>query len=257
MPERQAGGAGRWRTEHYISYPVTQGRTSRQAHADFPAGTYERELGKEGFFGPATHMYHSHPPTGWIDWEGPLRPRCFDLNRLADGTASPWDAALWSAQRQRQAPLLAGADADGPPRAQRRRRSADLRPRGRGRPVLRLRPPRVPEPATTSSCRAAPCGGSSARPPVSALLIEATGGRLMLPDKGLVGRHAIFDPAMLDVPQIDEAFLGQQGEAATRGPDQAPRCDQHRDLPVQSARCGRLVGRSRGLRGSTSATSGR
>ncbi|MCC2665409.1 MAG: homogentisate 1,2-dioxygenase, partial [Geminicoccaceae bacterium] len=38
---------------HYISYPLTQGRASRQAHADFPAGTYERELGKEGFFGPA------------------------------------------------------------------------------------------------------------------------------------------------------------------------------------------------------------
>ncbi|HEX5795146.1 MAG TPA: homogentisate 1,2-dioxygenase, partial [Geminicoccaceae bacterium] len=77
---------------HYISYPLTQGRASRQAHADFPAGTYERELGKEGFFGPATHMYHSHPPTGWVDWEGPLRPRCFDLNRIADEAGSPWDA---------------------------------------------------------------------------------------------------------------------------------------------------------------------
>ena len=83
---------------HYISYPLTQGRASRQAHADFPAGTYERELGKEGFFGPATHMYHSHPPTGWIDWEGPLRPRCFDLNRIEDGAGSPWDARGGPAQ---------------------------------------------------------------------------------------------------------------------------------------------------------------
>jgi homogentisate 1,2-dioxygenase len=38
----------------------------------------------------------------------------------------------------------------------------------------------------------------------------------MLPDKGMVGQHAIFDPAMLDVPQIDEAFLAQQGEHETR-----------------------------------------
>jgi len=38
----------------------------------------------------------------------------------------------------------------------------------------------------------------------------------MLPDKGMVGRHAVFDPAMLDVPEIDEAFLGQQGETETR-----------------------------------------
>ena len=28
----------------------------------------------------------------------------------------------------------------------------------------------------------------------------------------MVGAHAIFDPAMLDVPQIDEAFLAQQDE---------------------------------------------
>src|SRR3546814_9945288 len=38
-------------------------------------------------------MYHTHPPTGWIDWDGPLRPRCFDLNRLISGSNSPWDAA--------------------------------------------------------------------------------------------------------------------------------------------------------------------
>ena len=25
----------------------------------------ERELGREGFYGPATEMYHRHPPTAW------------------------------------------------------------------------------------------------------------------------------------------------------------------------------------------------
>lgn len=67
---------------HYIRFPRLEGRTSRQAHADLPEGTFERELGKEGFFGPATQMYHRHPPTGWESWEGPLRPRAFDLNRV-------------------------------------------------------------------------------------------------------------------------------------------------------------------------------
>ena len=42
------------------------------------------------------------------------------------------------------------------------------------------------------------------------LLVEATNSSYMLPDKGLVGNHAIFDPALLDVPAIDEAFLAQQ-----------------------------------------------
>ena len=75
-----------------VSFPRVVGQTSRQAHADLPPGTYERELGKEGFFGPATHMYHRHPPTGWTSWEGPLRPRAFDLNKLVQPGegASPW-----------------------------------------------------------------------------------------------------------------------------------------------------------------------
>ena len=54
-----------------INFPRQQGIISRQAHADFPKeGIYEREAGREGFFGPATHFHHTHPPTGWIDWEG-------------------------------------------------------------------------------------------------------------------------------------------------------------------------------------------
>ena len=52
----------------WISLPRVEGNASRQAHADLPAGTYERELGKEGFFGPATHMYHKRPPTAWSDF---------------------------------------------------------------------------------------------------------------------------------------------------------------------------------------------
>ena len=59
----------------WISHSKVEGKASRQAHTNLPEGTFERELGKEGFFGPATHMYHTHMPTGWSDFEGPLRPR--------------------------------------------------------------------------------------------------------------------------------------------------------------------------------------
>ena len=44
------------------------------------------------------------------------------------------------------------------------------------------------------------------------LMIEATGSSYMLPDKGMLGPHAIFDPAVLDVPAIDDAFMAQQDE---------------------------------------------
>ena len=48
--------------------------------------------------------------------------------------------------------------------------------------------------------------------PLAALLIEATNSSYSLPDKGLLGDHAIFDPAMLDVPQMDAAFVAQQSD---------------------------------------------
>ena len=36
--------------KHWISLPRVEGLASRQAHADLPEGTYERELGREGFY---------------------------------------------------------------------------------------------------------------------------------------------------------------------------------------------------------------
>ena len=48
--------------------------------------------------------------------------------------------------------------------------------------------------------------------PLAALLIEATNSSYSLPDKGMLGNHAIFDPAMLDVPQMDAAFVAQQSD---------------------------------------------
>jgi homogentisate 1,2-dioxygenase len=48
--------------------------------------------------------------------------------------------------------------------------------------------------------------------PLAALLVEATNSSYSLPDKGILGGHAIFDPAMLDVPKMDAAFVAQQSD---------------------------------------------
>ncbi|MCC5870663.1 MAG: homogentisate 1,2-dioxygenase [Gammaproteobacteria bacterium] len=191
-----------------ISFPRIEGETSRQAHADLPAGTFERELGQEGFFGPATHMYHRRPPTGWQSIEGPLRPRAFDLRRLAASTDSPWQAAevlhnahcrlRWWRLASSMKHLVRNADGDellfvhagsGEMFCDYGHLSIEagdyiVLPRGT---MWRI------ETSTE----------------LVALLIEATGDHYLLPEKGLVGPHAIFDPAMLDVPAIDEAFDAQ------------------------------------------------
>ncbi|MBM4167042.1 MAG: homogentisate 1,2-dioxygenase [Ignavibacteria bacterium] len=64
-------------------FPLKKGKTTSQAHVGLPEGTYEEEHGRKGFFGKSAHLYHTHPPTGWIKFEGKLRPHCLDLNKLS------------------------------------------------------------------------------------------------------------------------------------------------------------------------------
>jgi len=198
--------------KNWISFPRVEGLASRQAHADLPPGTYEREMGKEGFFGPSTQLYHAHPPTGWTSWEGPLRPRAFDLAKINAIAASPWeaDAVLSNAHlRFRQwrtdgvmDRLVRNGDGD----------ELIFVHEGSGSLFcdfghLRFRDgDYIVLPRGTMwrfECDA----------PVTAILIEATNDGYRLPDKGMLGAHAIFDPAMLDVPAIDDAFKAQQAKS--------------------------------------------
>jgi homogentisate 1,2-dioxygenase len=193
----------------YIGLSKVEGIASRQAHADLPEGTYEREMSKEGFFGPSAQLYHRRPPTSWSDWEGPLRPRAFDLNKLADDTDSPWQAAMvlhnahckmrmWRANGTMDH-LVRNGDGDellfihngagqlfcdfG--RLDVRMGDYVMLPRG-------------------TMWRAKFDG------PADVLMIEATNSSYKLPDKGLIGHHAFFDPAMLVSPAMDAAFKAQQ-----------------------------------------------
>ncbi|MEZ4575930.1 MAG: hypothetical protein R2857_13610 [Vampirovibrionales bacterium] len=59
-----------------------KGRYAKRAHFDIPEGLWEEEHGREGFFGPVSHLYRHHPPTGWTDIEGPMRPQAFNANKL-------------------------------------------------------------------------------------------------------------------------------------------------------------------------------
>ena len=199
----------------YISFPRVEGTTSRQAHADLPDGTFERELGKEGFFGPATHMYHRHPPTGWTNWEGPLRPRAFDLVKLASDGRSPWGAPdvlhnaklklrYWTLPES-MPDLVRNADGD------------ELLFIHAGQGDLYCDYGHLPiEPGDYLVLPRGTMWRIDCAAPMTVLLIEATGSSYQLPDRGLVGAHAIFDPAILDIPAIDDAFRDQQGDGTWR-----------------------------------------
>ena len=201
--------------KRYISYPRVEGDASRQAHCDLPPGTYEREMSKEGFFGPAAFFHHRHPPTAWSGFEGPLRPHAYDLTRLEAVTHSPWSAAdvLGNGHCRLRFWRLEGA-------MEHLARNAD------GDELLFIHQGRG-ELFCDFGHLSFEAGDYIVLPrgtmwrlecaqPVAALLIEATNSTYSLPDKGLVGHHAIFDPAMLDTPRIDDAFRAQQSETPWR-----------------------------------------
>ncbi|MBV9996179.1 MAG: homogentisate 1,2-dioxygenase [Caulobacteraceae bacterium] len=195
----------------WIPVRGAQGLHSRQAHADLPEGTYEREVSKDGFFGPASFFYHRRPPTGWTGFEGPLRPRAFNLAALNEAALTPWDAPVVLSNAACEMrfwkppgamPALA-RDADG-----------DLLlfvHQGAGQLFcdygrLEFRPGDFVCLPRGTMWRLAPAG------PSAILAIEATGGHYGLPEKGMLGRHAVFDPAMLEIPAMDEAFRVHQEE---------------------------------------------
>ncbi|MEZ5981237.1 MAG: homogentisate 1,2-dioxygenase [Parvularculaceae bacterium] len=195
----------------WISLSKVEGDASRQAHADMPDGTYEREMSKEGFFGPAAFLHHKRPPTGWSNFEGPLRPRAFNLAALNEGSPSPWasrsvlhnnacDIRFWKLDKPM--PALA-RNADGDQLLFIHSGAGDLfcdfghlafepgdyivLPRGT---MWRLSP----------------------KDTANILMVEATNTHYTLPDKGILGNHAIFDPALFDAPAIDDAFRAHQAD---------------------------------------------
>lgn len=201
--------------KNWISLPRIEGAASRQAHADLPPGTYERELGKEGFYGPSTQMYHRHPPTAWKSFEGPLRPRAFDTTRLTTPASSPWDAVplmenpslrlrFWRSDRPMDQ-LVRNSDGD----------ELVFVHSGNGELYCDYGHLSVGEGDYVMLPRGT-AWRIDTRDTFSALLLEATNESYGLPEKGIVGQHAVFDPAVLEVPQIDEAFRSQQNDTEWR-----------------------------------------
>lgn len=196
-------------SKKWIGFPIQEGEISRQAHADLPNGTFERELGREGFFGPVSHMHHRHAPTGWVDWEGPLRPRAFDLNKLFKPVSSPFDAttvlsnsqcviATWS-MAEDMMHLVRNSDGD------------DLLFVHRGSGELFCDYGHLS--FTDGDYIVIPRGTAwriEVGSPVSVYNVQNTDGAYMLPEKGMLGPNAIFDAAVLAHPRIDERFRAQQ-----------------------------------------------
>jgi len=196
-----------------MDIPHVRGRVATQAHVALPEGTFEEEYARNGFFGRYAHLYREHAPVAWTRIEGALRPRLYALGDLAAGDylagrvpllANSDCRILVAAVREPMPYLFRNADGDellfihaGAGRLETdfgglAYESGDylLIPRGT---LYRL----VPSSLTR-------------------LLVIETAGELGVPDRGMLGQHALFDPAVLHVPSPEERSQLQPGLAGCR-----------------------------------------
>ena len=185
----------------------TQGRYSRQAHRDLPEGTFEREIGRDGFDGPASHIYHPRPPTDWVSIDGPMRPRAYDLNRVSS-VSHPFSApSILESESLTLSYWRTGESMD------ELARDAD------GDVLLFVHSGELSFfcdfghlDVTIGQYLVIPRGTMWRFETVadsSVLMFQTRAMRFRVPDRGLLGRHALWDPAVLAYPKLDEAFENQ------------------------------------------------
>ena len=182
-----------------------KGLASKQAHRDLPTDSFERELGQRGFNGPASHVYQSHPPTSWRAFEGENKPRAYDLNQIpASDDVYELPVVLASAANRVSYGTLSNTDnlvvyrnADGD--------SLVFIHTGTGDLFSDLGHLEI----DAGDYLVIPRGISWQTSPhenMSLLVIEATHNHFQLPERGLLGQHALFDEAVLDTPDLNERF---------------------------------------------------
>ena len=195
-------------------YPLKKGKFAAQAHVGLPEGTYEEEHGRKGFYGKSAHLYHSHPPTDWIRFEGKLRPHCMDLNKLQptdldDPNGEPVaflgnnDLKLYVSRRSKPMPFYY-RNADGDELIFVHRGEGLLETDFGSMPFERgdyLNIPRAVTyrlvPSTTDNF----------------FLIIQSQGEFEQPEKGLIGQTSLYDPGVIVTPEPSQpAFAGRNGE---------------------------------------------
>lgn len=202
-------------------FPLQKGTITRQAHVDLPEGTFEEEFARNGFFGRTTHLYRRHPVTSWTRIEGPLRPHSYDLNHLLDQEDAALEASRFGSKEPAFAPVCFLHNEDvalhwvAPRTMDFFHRNADgdevyYIHAGAGRletvfgHLEYAKGDYLVLPRGTTY-RFLPFGGEQRY-----LLIESF-SEVTIPDRNQLGLNALFDPAMIDTPE-----LGTYEEGADR-----------------------------------------
>ncbi len=193
--------------------PQSKGTVAKQAHVGIPEGTFEEEHGRQGFFGRASHLYHLRQPTGWTRIEGPLRPHCFEGEKLRptdmeDPRGEPVmvaendDCAILISRRRRPMPyLFRYADGD---ELHFVHRGSGLYDTDYG--ALRYAPGDYIYLPKGTTYQVSPTDSDNF------FLIIRSIAELRWPERGLLGRHAFLDPMLPETPEPNPHMDERGGE---------------------------------------------
>lgn len=189
----------------------SKGKVARQAHVDIPEGLVEEEYAREGFFGRTSHMYRSSPPTGWIDIKGDLKPelinvfamRGLDKSDFLDGR-TPFlfneDVVLSMSKLLEPTPYyFRNADGD----------ECHFIHSGSGRLETDFGPIEYEKGDYIIFPRGTVYRYSPSNETM--ILIVESAGEISIPDRGMLGDHALFDPGVITVPTPEPHTNGKVG----------------------------------------------
>ncbi len=186
-----------------MQIPWIRGRVAAQAHVGVPEGTVEEEYGREGFFGAYAHLYRKNAPVNWTRIEGPMKPRAYDtrgLEATAGGLSGDWPLSRTGLLENQDVRIDMAVLAAPMPFFFRNADADELLfvHDGRGRMETDFGPLSY-EP---SDYLLVPRGTTYRLAPStpSRVLCVSSRSALGLPDRGILGQHALFDPAVLRVP---------------------------------------------------------
>jgi len=185
----------------------TQGRVAAQPHVHVPEGLYEEEHGRQGFFGRVSHLYHRHPPTGWLAIEGDGQPRAYQATELQGRDQG---RAEWLLENSDVRVGIAKLAPAGTPKAMsifyRNADGDEVRFVHEGEGTLETdygdltyrKGDYLVIPRGTTF-RFKPSAGSAAG---DTHLVVESATEIGLPDRGMLGRHAQFDPMIMRTPVL-------------------------------------------------------
>ena len=190
-------------------YLTRRGKVPNQAHVGIPEGLYEEEHGRNGFAGSVSHLYRTHPPTAWIEIEGKLRPRAFACTQISETVLSITTQSVRMLQSQ-DVSVSISWQRETMPHFVRNSDGEEVHfvHQGRGRfetdyGVL---------PYESGDYVVVP-KGTTYRTHVdsgpSFFLIIETPVPIVVPDRGALGQHALFDKGLLVAPELERVEPGE------------------------------------------------